>query len=91
MKIDNLHITQFIGLTLMYVPSPKIDEGDTPLPLAYCVPPYFGLAYCVPPFFGLTYCVPFNNKNYHFWRFHLHKEDKMTVCCMHMYNHSCKR
>ena len=24
-----------------------------------------------------------------FWEFHLHKEDKMTVCCVHMYNHSC--
>ena len=66
-------------------------EGDTPSPLAYCVPPYFGLAYCVPPFFGIAYCVPFNNKNNHFWRFHLHKEDKMTVCCMHMHNHSSKR
>jgi len=27
-------------------------EGDTPSPVAYCVPPFFGLAYC----------VPFNNK-----------------------------
>ena len=68
-----------------------MHEGDTHLPLAYCVPPYFGLAYCVPPFFGLAYCEPFNNKTTIFWRFHLHKEDKMTVCCMHMYNHSCKR
>jgi len=34
-------------------------EGDTPLPLAYCVPPYFGLAYCVPPFFGLAYCTAY--------------------------------
>ena len=32
-------------------------------------------------------CVPFNNKNNIFWRFHLHEEDKMTVCCMHMHNH----
>ena len=39
-----------------------LNEGDTPLPLAYCVPPYFGLAYRIPPFFGLAYCVPFNNK-----------------------------
>jgi len=62
-----------------------------PSPLAYCVPPFFGLAYCVLPFFSLAYCVPFNNKNYHFWRFRLHKDVKMTVCCMHMYNHSCKR
>jgi len=29
-------------------------------------------------------------QNNHFWQFHLHKEDKMTVCCVHMYNHSCK-
>ena len=61
-------------------------EGDTPLPP--CVLPYFGLAYCVLPYFGLVYCVPFNNKNNHFGRFHLHKEDKNTVCCMHMYNYS---
>ena len=25
-----------------------------------------------------------------FWEFHLHKADQMTVCCVHMYNHSCK-
>ena len=31
-------------------------------------------------FVGLAYCVPFINKNNHFGRFHLHKEDKMTVC-----------
>ena len=37
-------------------------EGDTPSPLAYCVPLYFGIAYCVPAFFGLAYCVPFNKK-----------------------------
>ena len=64
------------------------NEGDTPSPLAYCVPAYFGLTYCVPPFFGLAYCVPFNNKNNYFGRLHLHKEDKITLRCMHMYNHS---
>ena len=63
-------------------------EGDTPSPLAYCVPLNFGIAYCVPPFFGLAYCVPFNNKNNHFGRFHLHKEVKITVCCMYMYCNS---
>ena len=52
-----------------------------------CILPYFGFAYCVPPILGIAYCVPFNNKNNHFWHFHLHKEDK-TVCCIH--NHSCK-
>jgi len=26
-----------------------------------------------------------------FWEFHLHKADQMTICCVHMYNHSCKR
>ena len=51
-----------------------------PSPLAYCVPLYFGIAYCVPAFFGLAYCVPFNNNKNHFGRFHLHKEDKITVC-----------
>ena len=65
-----------------------IVEGDTPL--ANCVPSYLGLAYCVSPLFGLAYCVPFNKKKKpnHFGRFHLHKEDKLTVCCMHTYNHS---
>ena len=27
-------------------------------------------------------------KNNPFGRFHLHKEDNFTICCMHMYNHS---
>ena len=27
-------------------------------------------------------------KNNHFGRFYLRKEDKITFCCMHMYNHS---
>ena len=58
--------------------------GWHPLPLAYCVPPNFGLAYCVPPCFGLAYCVPFNNKNNHVWLFYLHKEDKMTVYNMQL-------
>ena len=61
-----------------------------PSPIAYCVPLYFGIAYCVPPFFGLAYCVPFCNKNNYFGRFHLHKEDKFTVCCMHMYSNYWK-
>ena len=38
-------------------------------PLAYCVPPYFGLAYCVSQCFGLAYCVPFNNKTTIFGNF----------------------
>ena len=50
-----------------------------PSPLAYCVPPYFGLRTAL---FWLAYCVPFNNKNNHFGCFHLHKEDKIkyVVC-----------
>ena len=40
--------------------------------------------------FCLAYCVPFNNKNNLFGRFHLHKEVKITVCCMHMYISSWK-
>ena len=44
------------------------------------------LAYCVPPYFGLAYCVPFNNKTTIFGKnFHLHRKDKMTVCCVHIY------
>ena len=31
-----------------------------PLPLAYCVLPYFDPAYCVLPYFDIAYCVPFN-------------------------------
>ena len=38
----------------------NISEGDTPLPLAYCVLPYFDPAYCVLPYFDIAYCVPFN-------------------------------
>jgi len=30
-----------------------------------------------------AYCL--TTKNNHFGRFHLHKEDTITVCCMHMY------
>ena len=45
---------------------------------------FFGLAYCVPPFYGLAYCVPFNNKNNHFWRFHLHKEKNDSVLHAHL-------
>ena len=33
--------------------------------------------------FCLAYCVPYN-KNNNIWRFHLHKDNKMTICCMHM-------
>jgi len=62
-----------------------------PSPLAYCAPPYFGLAYCVPPFLASRTAYRLTTKTTIFWRFHLHNEDKMTVCCMHMYNHSCKR
>jgi len=59
-------------------------------PLAYCVPPYFGLAYCVPPCFGLAYCVPFNNNTTIFDNFIYIKKIKW-LCCVIMYNHSCKR
>ena len=57
-----LHLSNASGTTRLQRNHRCIYEGDTPLPLAYCVPPYFDLAYCVPPFFGLAYCVPFNNK-----------------------------
>jgi len=63
----------------------KFMRVTPPSPLAYCVPPYFGLAYCVPLFLAshTVYCL--TTKNNHFGRFHLHKEDKITVCFMHMY------
>jgi len=63
--------------------------GWHPLLLAYCVPPYFGLAYCEPPFLASRTAYRLTTKTTMFWHFHLHKEDKMTVCCIH--NHSCKR
>ena len=72
------------------LPKVAINTGRNVLPLVYCVPPYFGFVCCVPPFFSHAYCVPFNNKNNHFGRFHLPKEDKMTVWYMHLYDHSCK-
>ena len=33
--------------------------------------------------FHTAYCL--TTKYRHFGRFHLHQEDKITVCCMHMY------
>jgi len=61
-------------------------EGDTPSPLAYCVPLYCGIAYCVPPFLASRTAYHLTTKNNHFGRFHLHKEVKITVCCMHIYS-----
>jgi len=68
---NNCGILAFVALKSKVVghTSEIIHEGDTPSPLAYCVPLYFGIAYCVPPFFGLAYCVPFNNKKQPFWAF----------------------
>ena len=65
-------------------------KGDTPSPLRTAKRFIFGIAYCVPPLYCLAYCIPFNNKNNHFERFLLHKEVKITVCCMHMYSNSWK-
>ena len=80
---NSIHRTFFLVLYIVMRVTP-------PSPLAYCVPLYLGFAYCVPPFFGLAYCVPFNNNNNYFGRFHLHKEVKITVCCMHLYSNSWK-
>ena len=48
---------------------------DTPSPLRTAYRPILALRTAYRHFFGLGYCVPFNNKNNHFGRFHLHKED----------------
>ena len=102
-NIDNYHIDQisremisficmtkaYLQITLRVIPFyVGRHEGDTPLPLAYCVPLYFGIAYCVPPFFASRTAYRLTTKNNHFGRFHLHKEVKITVCCMHMYSNS---
>jgi len=57
--------------------------GDTPPPCVLCTALVWP---CVlrTAIFCLAYCVPFNNKNNNFRCFHLHKDNKMTVCCMHM-------
>ena len=63
----------------------------TPLPLAYCVPPYFGMRTAYRLFLDtLRTAYRLTTITTIFGRFHLHKEDKLTVCCMHMYNRSCK-
>ena len=63
-KMISPHNEWYIGDVLVCAPFSSIlaHEGDTPSPLAFCVPLYLGIAYCVPPFFGLAYCLPFNNK-----------------------------
>jgi len=65
--LNNVFLT-FVTIYLIWNPKPDKDNTCTTIhwgwhPLAYCVPPYFGLAYCVSPCFGLAYCVPFNNNN----------------------------
>jgi len=57
-------------------------------PLRTAYRPILALRNAYRHIFCLAYCVPFKNKNDHFWRFQLHNEYKMTVCYMHMYNHS---
>ena len=74
----------FVTLYLILNPKPDKDnkcitihfrEGDTPLRTA------------CRPFFALRTAY----RHGLFWQFHLHKEDKMTVCCVHMFYYSCKR
>jgi len=57
-------------------------EGDTPLPLAYCVPPYFGLAYCVPPFCWPRILRTVYQQKTTIWgvSIYIKKINKMTIC-----------
>ena len=67
-------------------------EGDTPLPPGVLRTALFWPCVLRTAIFRPRVLrVPFNKQTTIFWRFYLHKEDKMTVCCMHMYDHSCKR
>jgi len=66
-----------------------MHEGDTPLPP--CVLRTALFWHCVlrtTIFFPRVLCTVLQQKINHFGRFHLHKEDKITVSGMHMYINS---
>jgi len=48
-----------------------------PPPMRIAYPPILALRTAYRYLFCLAYFVPFNNKVNNFWRFHLHKENKM--------------
>ena len=63
-------------------------EGDTPPPLRTAYRPILALRTAYRHVLASRTAYRLTTKNNHFGRFHLHKEDKITLCCMHMYNHS---
>jgi len=81
----------FVTIYLICNPKPDKDNTCTPIHSMRVTPPcVLRVALFLPcvlrtAMFGLAYCVSFNNKTTIFGN--LHKEDKMTVCCVHMYNH----
>jgi len=89
----------FTFVTIYFIWNPKHDkdntcttihyhEGDTPLRNA--CRPILALQTAYRHVLASSTAYRLKTKQ-PFWEFHLHKEDKMTVCCVHMYNHSCKR
>ena len=87
----------FVTIYLIWNPKPDKDntcttihyhEGDTPLRNACRPISALRTTYRHVLASSTTYRLRTKQP---FWEFHLHKEDKMTVCCVHMYNHSCKR
>jgi len=87
----------FVTIYLIWNPKPDKDntcttihyhEGDTPLRNA--CRPISGLRTAYRHVLASSTAYRLKTKQ-PFLEFHLQKEDKMTVCCVHMYNHSCKR
>ena len=59
-----------------------------PPPLRTAYRPIMALRTAYRHFLASRTAYRLTTKNNHFGRFHLHKEDKITLCCMQMYNHS---
>jgi len=58
-----------------------------PPPLRTSYRPILALRLAYRYFLASRTAYRLTTKKNHFGRFHLHKEDKITICCMHMYNH----
>ena len=64
-------------------------EGDTPPPpLRTAYRFILALRTAYRHFLALCTAYRLTTKTNHFERFHVHKEVKITVCCMHMYSNS---
>jgi len=59
-----------------------------PSPLRTVYSPILALRATYRHFLASRTAYRLTTKNNYFGRFHLKKEDKITVCCMHMYIHS---